>query len=57
MIFTEETGFTFDGIINIIVNILGQMSVHKESFNHDTNNDFKLHNFSHKPFSLGVTSV
>lgn len=57
MIFTKETGFTFDGIINIIVNILGQMSVHKESFNHDTNNDFKLHNFSHKPFSLGVTSV
>jgi len=47
MIFTEETGFTFDGIINLTVNILGQMSVHKESFNHDTNNDFNLHNFPH----------
>jgi len=47
MIFTEETGFTFDGIINLTVNILQQMSVHKESFNHDTNNDFNLHNFPH----------
>ena len=57
MIFTEETGFALDGIINLIVNNLGQMSVHKESFNHNTNNDFKLHNFPHKSFSLGVTSM
>jgi len=56
MIFMEETGFTYDGIMNFIVNILGQMSVHKESFSHDTNNDFKLHNFPHKPVSPGVTS-
>jgi hypothetical protein len=36
MIFTEETGFTYDGIMNFIVNILGKMSVQKESFRHDT---------------------
>jgi hypothetical protein len=57
MIFTEETGLIFEGIINFIVNILRQMSVHKESFNHGPNNDFKLHNFPHKPSSLGVTST
>jgi hypothetical protein len=53
---TDETEFTFDGIINFTANILGQMSIHMESFNHDTNNDSDVYNFPHKPVWLGVIS-
>jgi hypothetical protein len=49
VISTGEKGFTFDVITNYTVNILGQLSIHMESFNHDTNNDIELHNFPHKP--------